>query len=186
MDESCKYELIVDNNAYRIKVQRLSKDKVLVDFGDKKIIAKVKKVREDGHTLIEIDDKIYNIVVNNLVQESNEAPKVEVNAAPLKVMVRERLNMNISSEEGPTPFVEYQKEKTTFIPLGAVVAPFHGKLVELKVKIGDKVKKGQTVAIIEAMKMRNEIVAKVDGIVRDIRAKIGKIVKKGEPLVTIK
>lgn len=186
MSEIGKYELIVDNNAYRVKVQRLSKDKILVDFGEKKVIAKIKKATEHGHTLIEIDNKLYNIVVDNLIQENNRTPRVEINAAPLKLVVREHLNMNLPSEEGPNPFVEYEKEKTKFIPLGAVVAPFHGKLVELKVKIGDKVKKGQTVAVIEAMKMRNEIVARVDGIVRDIRAKIGKVVKKGEPLVTIK
>ncbi|MCD6515749.1 MAG: hypothetical protein J7L07_12555 [Candidatus Odinarchaeota archaeon] len=94
--------------------------------------------------------------------------------------------MQIPPESAMSPYIEYKKDKSKFIPLGTVVAPFYGKLVELKVKIGDKVKRGQTVAVIEAMKMRNEIVAKVDGIVRDIRASIGKIVKKGEPIVTIK
>ena len=47
-------------------------------------------------------------------------------------------------------------------------------------------KKGQTIAVIEAMKMRNEIVAKVDGVVRDLRAKVGKVLRKDEPIAMIK
>jgi len=184
--EKTRYELIVDNNAYKVKVKRLSKDKLLIDFGERKIIAKIKRIDSFGHAIIKIGDKEYNIVLNNFVSERNETPKIEVNAKPLKLSIREHLDMQIPPESAMSPYIEYKKDKSKFIPLGTVVAPFYGKLVELKVKIGDKVKRGQTVAVIEAMKMRNEIVAKVDGIVRDIRASIGKIVKKGEPIVTIK
>ena len=44
-------------------------------------------------------------------------------------------------------------------------APMPGKIVDVKVKVGDAVKKGQTVLVLEAMKMENDIVAPEDGTV---------------------
>jgi geranyl-CoA carboxylase alpha subunit len=46
---------------------------------------------------------------------------------------------------------------------GAVIAPMHGALLEVFVKTGDQVSKGQRLAILEAMKMQHEILADIDG-----------------------
>jgi len=181
--EKTRYELIIDNNAYKVKVKRLSKDKLLIDFGERKIIAKIKRIDSFGHAIIKIGDKEYNIVLNNFVSERNETPKIEVNAKPLKLSIREHLDMQIPPESAMSPYIEYKKDKSKFIPLGTVVAPFYGKLVELKVKIGDKVKRGQTVAVIEAMKMRNEILAPFSGVVRKIHVKKGEMVPKSYLLI---
>lgn len=53
------------------------------------------------------------------------------------------------------------------------------------IKVGDKVKKGQTVGIVEAMKLMNEIEAECDGIVADIFVKNEQMVEYGQPLVRI-
>ena len=46
---------------------------------------------------------------------------------------------------------------------GLITAPMPGKIVDLKVAIGDKVEKGQALVVIEAMKMQNELAAAIDG-----------------------
>jgi len=53
------------------------------------------------------------------------------------------------------------------------------------VKIGDRVKKGQVLAIVEAMKMMNEIESDCDGMVSDILAENGQAVEFGQPLFKI-
>lgn len=51
-----------------------------------------------------------------------------------------------------------------------VTAPLPGKILSLLVKAGDKVLAGQVVAVIEAMKMENDITSPVDGTIQEIRA----------------
>ena len=64
-------------------------------------------------------------------------------------------------------------------------APMPGKIVDVKVKVGDAVKKGQTVLVLEAMKMENEIVAPEDGTVASINAAVGSAVEAGETIATL-
>ncbi len=69
---------------------------------------------------------------------------------------------------------------------GAVVAPMHGALIELFVTEGDLVKKGQRLAILEAMKMQHEILAQVDGRVTDIHVEAGVQVAADTLMIEIK
>ena len=52
---------------------------------------------------------------------------------------------------------------------GLVTAPLHGRVIDVFVKVGDKVAEGQKLAIVEAMKMQHEIFSEVEGIVVDVR-----------------
>jgi geranyl-CoA carboxylase alpha subunit len=56
---------------------------------------------------------------------------------------------------------------------GAVIAPMHGALLEIFVKQGESVTKGQRLAILEAMKMQYEILAEIDGRVAAVNAEAG-------------
>ena len=64
-------------------------------------------------------------------------------------------------------------------------APMPGKIIDVKVKVGDAVKKGQTVLVLEAMKMENDIVAPEDGTVASINATVGSAVEAGETIATL-
>ena len=72
-------------------------------------------------------------------------------------------------------------------PAGAtkVTAPMPGTVVSVKVNVGDKVTKDTVVAILEAMKMENEIFAGVDGTVAGISATAGASVNTGDVIVSI-
>jgi len=68
---------------------------------------------------------------------------------------------------------------------GAIQAPMQGMVVKVKVAPGDRVRLGDVVIILEAMKMQNDIVATVGGTVREVFAKEGAIVAPNEVLMTI-
>jgi geranyl-CoA carboxylase alpha subunit len=69
---------------------------------------------------------------------------------------------------------------------GRVIAPMHGLLLEVMVSPGDKVVKGQTLAVLEAMKMHYEILAEVDGTVEEVSAVAGSQVAVDDVLIEIK
>lgn len=64
-------------------------------------------------------------------------------------------------------------------------APMPGSIVDVKVAIGEAVKKGQTLVLLEAMKMENEIVAPEDGVVATVVVKKGDSVDTNDALVTL-
>lgn len=66
-----------------------------------------------------------------------------------------------------------------------VVAPLPGTINDIKVKVGDKVSAGDTVVILEAMKMQNNIEAETSGTVASINVNKGDAVMEGDTLVTI-
>lgn len=69
---------------------------------------------------------------------------------------------------------------------GRVVgAPLPGTVLQVKGSEGQKVKAGETIIIIEAMKMENEVVAPVDGTITSIVAQKGAAVQANDPLFTI-
>ncbi len=64
-------------------------------------------------------------------------------------------------------------------------APMPGNVLKINVKVGDVVKKGQTVFVLEAMKMENEISASAAGKVVGIQANIGDTVSAGQTIIVL-
>ncbi|HSL85544.1 MAG TPA: biotin/lipoyl-containing protein [Bacteroidales bacterium] len=111
--------------------------------------------------------KTYKITVNGKVYmvEVEEAGANETSAAPVK-------------ESAPAaPAAASTDEK--------IEAPIQGTIMSIKVAAGTPVKKGQILAILEAMKLENEIVSPFDGTVSAVHAKDGQVVDSGALLMTI-
>jgi pyruvate carboxylase subunit B len=68
---------------------------------------------------------------------------------------------------------------------GTVIAPMQGLIVKLPVKTGDDVKLGDVVAVLEAMKMQNDIVTTVAGKVSYVYVKEGEVVSPNQPLLAV-
>ena len=62
-------------------------------------------------------------------------------------------------------------------------APMGGKVVEVKVKAGDKVKKGDLLLVYEAMKMENELAAEKDAVVKRVFVTVDDVVGTDAPLI---
>jgi pyruvate carboxylase subunit B len=68
---------------------------------------------------------------------------------------------------------------------GTVIAPMQGLIVKIPVKAGDEVKLGDVVAVLEAMKMQNDIVTTVAGRVSQVYVKEGEVVSPNQPLLAV-
>lgn len=106
--------------------------------------------------------EVAEVVVNQAAVESLRAEKVQ--AAP----VQETTGQEVRS---PLVGTYYEAPSPT-------EAPF--------VKVGQKVSKGDTICIIEAMKIMNEITAPCDGVVESVNAKNGDVVSYDQVLITIR
>ena len=87
----------------------------------------------------------------------------------------------------PVKTVEAPKEKLEAVEAGvsAVRAPLPGTINDIKVTVGQAVKKGETVVVLEAMKMENNIDADRDGKVQEVKVQKGDTVMEGAILITI-
>ena len=84
----------------------------------------------------------------------------------------------------PAPVAEKTPIGTT-ASASAVKSPLPGTVLDVKVSVGQTVKKGDVVMLIEAMKMENEIVAPRDGTVAQVVTSKGAVVDTGAPLVVL-
>jgi biotin carboxyl carrier protein len=66
-----------------------------------------------------------------------------------------------------------------------VKTPMPGKVIKINVKESDEVRKNQTLAVVEAMKMENEIKSSIDGFVKKIHCKPGDLVETENPLIEL-
>ena len=137
-----------------------------------------------------INGNLYNVVIGDI--EDNIA-HVEVNGTHYTV------EMEKKPKEAPAPKPVVRpvaKPATAPAPASApaskpaagksgVKSPLPGVILDIKVKEGDEVKKGQTVIILEAMKMENSINADKDGKVTAINVSKGESVLDGTDLVII-
>ena len=135
-----------------------------------------------------INGNLYNVTVNdpeeNIVNvEVNGTPyKVEMEKAPKAVVKPVVRPASTSPAPAPTTVV---KPAATSTGKSGVKSPLPGVILDIKVNVGDTVKKGQTIIILEAMKMENEIVAPQDGTVATINVAVGDSVEPGATLATL-
>lgn len=77
-------------------------------------------------------------------------------------------------------------EASTVAGKEVVKAPMAGAIIDIKVSVGSTVQIGDTLLVLEAMKMENEITAHVDGIVAEIKVSKGTNVSADDVLVVLK
>ncbi len=128
-----------------------------------------------------INGKEYEVTINS-VSETNA--QVTVNGASYEVeMIQEEKPQDpiykrpsIPAREA-APHAEADK---------SLKSPLPGMILAIKVKVGDTVREGQPIAVLEAMKMENEILSEHDGTVTEIHVEKGETVLEGATIVTIK
>jgi len=71
------------------------------------------------------------------------------------------------------------------VALERVEFPIPGKVVSINVKEGSKVKEGDTICMLESMKMENPIIAPVNGVIKEIKLSPGQVVEGGALVAVI-
>ena len=117
---------------------------------------------------------------------NNNDVQIEVNGTPYHVT----MEREIAAPKTPTIVRkrlpdEVKKKPSTGASLKKVLAPLPGNIFKLNVKEGDEVKKGDTLLIMEAMKMENNILSEQDGIIKNIKIKEGDAVLQNDILIEI-
>lgn len=110
---------------------------------------------------------------------------VEVNGTAFEVDIdREKKSVPKIVNKAPvaaTPVAAPKKVAAA----GAVVSPLPGNVFKINVKVGDSVKKGDTLVVLEAMKMENSVLADADGTVKAIPVNEGDAVLQNDVLVEL-
>ncbi len=68
---------------------------------------------------------------------------------------------------------------------GGLEAPMPGRVTRVAISVGDVVKRGQELIVVEAMKMENALIAPMDGVVKSLAVKVGDMVAPGPALVVV-
>jgi biotin carboxyl carrier protein len=71
------------------------------------------------------------------------------------------------------------------LPQEIIEVPITGKIISVNVKVGDAVKEGDTLCMLESMKMENPILAPVDGTIGEVGVSADQVVKPGETIAII-
>ncbi|MEF9923516.1 MAG: biotin/lipoyl-containing protein [Muribaculaceae bacterium] len=136
-----------------------------------------------------INGNVYKLSVGDI---DNNISQVEVNGVPYKVELEEKLatqSIVKSVKPSAAPRTETGAKviakPTVSTGQEAVKSPLPGVVIDFKVKVGDAVKSGDTVVILEAMKMENNIHAYKTGVVKSICVNKGDSVLEGTDLIII-
>lgn len=131
-----------------------------------------------------IDGKDFHVVVNKV---EDHIAKVEVNGKAYEVEMekKEIPEPEIVRPVKPAPAAKPKASAEATRKKTGVQSPLPGVILDVKVAVGDKVKRGQTVLILEAMKMENNIPTNQDGVVTEILVNEGDSVLEGVDLIII-
>ena len=114
--------------------------------------------------------------------------RVNVNGTDYEITLEEVTGAEASKPSAPVAQpAPPAAPAATAAPAGGeqILSPMPGNILNVNVKVGDAVKKGQVLLILEAMKMENEIMAPKDGTITSVNVQNGSTVESGALLVTI-
>ena len=138
-----------------------------------------------------INGSPYRVVVQNSDAESVE---LEVNGTPYVVEIEQKKKKPVSRIQRQTPpstettsVAPKPTVTRTAVAAGSIVvnSPLPGVILDIKVNVGDTVKKGDTIMVLEAMKMENNIQATADGTIAKVSVEKGASVLEGTELIVI-
>ncbi|PIF06751.1 MAG: acetyl-CoA carboxylase biotin carboxyl carrier protein subunit [Draconibacterium sp.] len=120
---------------------------------------------EEGVAQVDVNGTVYDVEI--------EGPKKPTSKTP--TLVRQRVDNKPSDA----------KIKTTGGVAGSIKAPLPGSIIKINVAVGDTVSAGDTVMVMEAMKMENNIQAETAGTVKALKVNVGDTVMQDDVLIEL-
>ena len=127
--------------------------------------------------------KKYTITVNGTAYDVEVEDAGSVASAPRAAAPKAAAAPAPKAAPAPAPKAAPAPAAPVAAGANVLEAPMPGKVLEVKVKVGDAVKNGDVLVILEAMKMQNELCAGADGTVSDIRVAAGGTVNTGDAIL---
>ncbi|MFO7991779.1 MAG: pyruvate/oxaloacetate carboxyltransferase [Thermoplasmata archaeon] len=154
-----------------VKAEFTSDELPLEKPGEKKEV--VPRIKYPYQGKVRIDGKDYRVKMRN-------EEKVIVDG--------KEYNVSVLFPDGQRSSKSKGSKSNDAAPSGKEIqinSPMLGTIIDLKVNTGDKVKAGEPIVILEAMKMENDILAPKDGTIQNIHVKKGQDVKEGDQIATL-
>ena len=133
-----------------------------------------------------IDGKEYHVAIGGV--SDDYVADVTVNGETFQVQMEKPEEPEKKNGELGKPVEEASDDAAPAAQVNAanaVKAPLPGTITSIEVAVGQEVKAGDTVVVLEAMKMQNSIEAEKDGKVTAIAVKVGQAVLEDDPLVVV-
>ena len=173
---SSEYDIKLDDRTHKVEIKKLDEGGLLiVKVGDESFTLKVEAGDEDSWS---VNDTYTDHTVKMVSRTGNKAA-LEINGAKREIewsRVRKQAEVQTSTA---APASNGKKVA------GGIYPPMPGKITEVRVKVGDAVSSGDTVCILEAMKMFNELKASASGRVKEVNVEPGSAVTPNDLLVLV-
>jgi len=156
----------LNNEEFRLALEEKNENNIQVTLGQKKYLVSAEFLSA-SELLLNIDGKIYNIIM----EFNSSGYSVYVNGKFFKIEKKSALQI-----------LETHKTK---LKKRDVKTSMPGRIAKILLREGDRVKEGQAVLVLEAMKMENEIKSPQAGIIKRIGPKTGSYVEGGSLLFSV-
>ncbi|MFO7613359.1 MAG: acetyl-CoA carboxylase biotin carboxylase subunit [Bacteroidales bacterium] len=162
----------VEDKPFRFTVEKAINGAYLLSIDDKKHTAFV-RICEEGYLEVILDEQQLEFFVSS-DDEGNGYVTCQGQIFHVKrndVLGKKEILGSFDAQGGKSD--------------GKIVSPMPGRVIKINVRQGEEVKKGQTLLIVEAMKMENNIVAPTDGKIEKVNVKVGEMVNSSTILISI-
>ncbi|MFH0930810.1 MAG: biotin/lipoyl-containing protein [Candidatus Zixiibacteriota bacterium] len=163
-----EFEFLLEDKTYKISIEKKG-EKYSVDFGNKKKEFDCQVISPNCLSM-EIDGKIQTVYL----AETENKRYIFIQGEQFVIQEKETTRAK-------------RKEEESGLSEGKqlICAPMPGRILKILVSEGEKVKKKQSLAIVEAMKMEHEIKSALDGIVKKVNFKENQMVDTEEPIMEL-
>ncbi|MBU0961538.1 MAG: biotin/lipoyl-binding protein [Proteobacteria bacterium] len=137
---------------------------------------------------LNINDNSYTVIIKDV---TDDAVLAEVNGKKYVVHIDTIANISPPMENQGTTLLTAASPspRPSSSPMtansGTIVTPIPGQIISISVSRGEKIRCGQKLLILEAMKLENSITATMDGTVSEILVAEGDVVNQGQPLIVL-
>jgi len=180
-----EYNFLVNGRRHTIKLRQHEKGApFLIEVDGKPSQLELKEELRFGSPFsIEIAGKSHSVELNRISGDAQFSIKID--GKTYTVQHQTTKAVFATAFKPPLPTLEKKPVRKAVSERGTITAPMPGKIVLLSVKVGDSVRTGDPLCVLEAMKMENEITASRTGTIKEILVSEGANVNNGDALIVI-
>lgn len=180
------YEVFIDGKLIKVELIKTAEGYFTIKMDDKVLSLELpaKKLDLEKKFSIKINGKEYEVELPKIEWEKLLHVKVEETTFKAEVKTRTKRPALPSFASNRATSIKRTLMSKQIVE-GAIAAPMTGKILSVRVKKGDKVKAGQVLCVLEAMKMENEITTSKNGTVQEVYVSEDSSVSEGETLFVV-